>query len=206
MENKQEKFTWETTKDAMHQLLECYNDERSIRDAESVLKQCMSDISELSGVKEELVSDGDEIVSDINAKIKECSRNFSREEENLQQILTHISNLQDEVSDIRSSVNESKEQEHEIRQKIMLYNEQASERVEQIDEVEVKKKQEVYRLQTQISLHAHVTGIKWDYEDMDSIKGEIDIPSKQIQRRFEVDREGKSDFEIVNSFWTMMET
>lgn len=205
METVHQKFTWEATKDAMHQLLECYNDEDSIENAEAVLKSYVSEMSELTNVPKKIQSDGDDICSDINAKIQECSRNFSQEEENLRQILTHISNLQDEVNDIRNSVNESKEQEHEIRQKILLYNEQASERVVQIDEVELKKKEEVYRLQTQISLHAHVTGIKWDYEDIDSIKGEIDIPSKQIQKRFEIDREGKSEFDIVNSFWTMME-
>mmetsp|Transcript_12793 Transcript_12793/g.24012 ORF Transcript_12793/g.24012 Transcript_12793/m.24012 type:complete len:207 (+) Transcript_12793:163-783(+) len=205
METQHQKFTWEATKDAMHQLLECINDERSIENAEAVLKSYVSEMSELTNVPKKIQSDGNDIFTDINAKIQECSRNFSQEEESLRQILTHISNLQDEVNDIRNSVNLSKEQEHEIRQKILLYNEQASERVVQIDEVELKKKEEVYRLQTQISLHAHVTGIKWDYEDIDSIKGEIDIPSKQIQKRFEIDREGKSEFDIVNSFWTMME-
>jgi chromosome segregation ATPase len=205
VESGHQKFTWEDTKDAMHQLMECYNDERFIKNAEAVLKQYASEVAELADVTKQIQLDGDEICSDINSKIKECSRNFSQEEENLREILTHISNLQDEVNDIRNGVNESKEQEDEIRRKIILYNEQASERVVHIDEVELRKKEEVYRLQTQISLHAHVTGIKWDYEDIDSIKGEIDIPSKQIQKRFEIDREGKSDFEIVNSFWTMME-
>lgn len=205
MKNQQNIYTWEATKDAMHQILERYGDDRSIEHVKQVCEKLQSSILALVDVNKEIESDGDEICTEIDAKITECNENFSQEEKNLRAMVAHIDNLENEVNEIRYSVNEAKEEETEIQKKIILYNEQARERVEQLDEVELKKKEEVYRLQTQISLHAHVTGIKWDYDDVDSIKGEIDIPSRQIQRRFCIDPEGKSDFAIANKFWSMME-
>ena len=118
----------------------------------------------------------------------------------------HIDDLEHEVNEIQDHVNQAKEEEMQLKKQIEHYTEQANERVEQMDEVEIKKKEELYRLRTQISLHAHVTGIKWDFDDdVESIAGEIDIPSKKVQKRFVIDRENRSSFDVVNQVWTMME-
>jgi chromosome segregation ATPase len=198
-------LTWEATLDSMNQLLESYDNEETLSHRTPIIRSIESSVQNIEQSKSNTELEGNAIISDIADRIKDCSSNFSQEEQNLRQQQKHVADLEYEVDEIRNSVDEVKEEDLALQKKIQHYREQASERVERIDEVEVQKKEEVYRLQTQISLHAHVTGIKWDYDDINSIKGEIDIPSKQIQKRFEIEKEGRSDFEIVNKFWTMME-
>jgi len=206
VESEKPTLTWEATRDAMNQLLDTYDDEETLlARRKTLIHNVESNLTNLEQSETDIVSEGTSIISQITERINECSKNFSEEEQNLRQQQRHIADLENEVNEIRNSVDMAKEEEIILQKKIRHYKEQANARVERIDEVEIQKKEEVYRLQTQISLHAHVTGIKWNYDDIDSIKGEIDIPSKQIQRKFEIEREGRSDFEIVNQFWTMME-
>jgi chromosome segregation ATPase len=198
-------LAWEATRDAMKQLVDSYDNEETLTRRKTLIHSVESNLTNLEQSESTLESNFDSIITEIVDKINESSKSFSQEEQNLQQQQKHITDLENEVNEIRYCVDEAKEEELTLQKKILHYKEQASERVERIDEVEVQKKEEVYRLQTQISLHAHVTGIKWNYDDIDSIKGEIDIPSKQIQKKFEIEKEGRSDFDIVNQFWSMME-
>ncbi len=195
--------TWEATHDAMKQLMDRYNS----NDKKIALINETNNSIEMTEEKEaEIRREADAINGQIQNKIEECSNHFSQEEQNLAQMRKHSDDLEQEVNESHDNVNMAKEEERQLKRQIEHYVEQANERVEQIDEVEIKKKEEVYRLRTQISLHAHVTGIKWDYDDdIESMAGEIDIPSKQVQKRFEIDRENRSSFDVVNQVWTMME-
>lgn len=198
-------LSWDATQDMMQHLLETYDNHQTIEKRKEMIHGIESNIVSLKEAEEIIVTEGESIVSEISEKIQECSENSSQEEKNLKEQQKHINNLEAEVNDIRDSIEEAKETDVELRRKIQHYKELANEKIEEMDEVELQKKEEVYRLQTQISLHAHVTGIKWDYEDIDSLKGEIDIPSKKVNKCFDLPKEGKSDFELVNNFWTMME-
>jgi len=205
VESEEPPLTWEATRNAMNQLLDAYDNDETLARRKTFIHNVASNLTNLEQSETAIVSVGNSIIFEIAERITECSKSFSQEEQNLRQQQKHIADLENEVKEIRNSVDVAKEEEIALQKKIRHYTEQANARVERIDEVEVQKKEEVYRLQTQISLHAHVTGIKWNYDDIDSIKGEIDIPSKQIQKKFEIEKEGRSDFEIVNQFWTMME-
>ena len=194
--------TWEATNDAMKQLMERY--EPSNTENIAVINEIERSIQKLD--KEgKIRSQGDAINQQIQDKIEECSKQFSQEEQNLAQMRKHIDDLEQEVNEILDNVNKAKDEESQLKRQIEHYVDQANERVEQIDEVEVQKKEEVYRLKTQISLHAHVTGIEWDYDDIDSMKGEIDIPSKKVHKSFAINTEDRSSFDVVNQVWTMME-
>ena len=196
--------SWEAAQEAMRQLME--QDNVAIHKNMHVVNKISNSIRLLGEKEREIHQEADKIDDQIQNSIQECSKHFSQEEEELHQMRKHVDNLENEVDEIRDVVNQDKEEESQLKKQIEHYLEQANERVEEIDEVEVKKKEEVYRLRTQISLHAHVTGIKWDYDDdIDSMVGEIDIPSKQVQKRFAIDRENRSSFEVVNQVWTMME-
>ena len=196
--------TWKATRDSMTQLLKRYD---SNKENIAIVQQIHEKTKNLETVQGSIRQEADALCNQIQSKIEECTKNFSQEEQNLRQQQKHIADLENEVNEIRNNVIEAKEEKLQIQRKIEHYKEQANERVEQIDEVEIQKKEEVYRLQTQISLHAHTTGIRWDYDvdDLNVISGEIDIPSKQVQKRFCIDKENRSSFEVVNELWTMME-
>jgi len=196
--------TWEATRDAMNQLLERYNDNSNDKSI-ALIHEINADLEHVEEEEKAIRDDADAIVDEIQNRIGTCSKNFSQEEQNLRQEQRHIQDLECEVDEIRDNNIIAKEEEKQLERKIEYYRELANEHVEQIDEVELEKKEEVYRLQYQISLHATTTGIKWDYDDIHVMSGEIDIPSKQVQKRFSIQRENQSSFEIVNQLWTMME-
>ena len=61
----------------------------------------------------------------------------------------------------------------ELQRKIEQHQEEASQEIESIDEVEEERKRQVPRLKTQLSLYASTTGIKWDFSDTTTLSGSV---------------------------------
>lgn len=209
--------SWEATSRAMNQLLRKYgktnnidsNDNRSnssaklMEDLQPVLAGLPSTFrSEIEIIRK----DAQSITSQITSKIDMCTSSLSAEQAQLSEAQAHISSIQTEVSSIATQNAEVQHEMTQLQDKINHYTILAEEQIENINEVEMNQKEEVYRLQTQISLHAHVSGIKWDYdESMDYISGEIDIPQTKTIKLFSLERADFSSFDLANHLWEMME-
>jgi len=69
---------------------------------------------------------------------------------------------------------------------------------------------EYNKIKHELSLHAVMTNIKWDYghrsSSMDKkevLAGEVSIPDKCVHRRFVIDRgEDISEYDIAEQLWT----
>jgi ABC-type transporter Mla subunit MlaD len=60
-----------------------------------------------------------------------------------------------------------------LQRRIALHQEEASQEIESIDQVEEERKRQVPRLKTQISLYAATTLIKWDFSSQDALSGQV---------------------------------
>jgi len=200
----QSSFTWEQTSQLMNQLLEHFVGPAA-SDNISLVKKCISLNTEFGKWKEPFLIQSDSITSRIQSRVDECSEKSQQELGGLEEQRQHLSTLEGEVDHLRAKTLELMKKRQEIDRKICEYNIEASQEIEQIDEVEERKKMEVPRLQQQISLYASISGIKWNYDCADSLAGEIEISSKHLHKRFSIDKDKYNAFEIADIIWSMSE-
>ena len=192
--------TWDETRDTVDKILLQFEGPNASNDI-AILKENSSILENLRDNVDNLKLKSNEIKDQIEIQTKIASQQLEDEAESLRLQQERLDSIQKEVDKVQSDTKELTRKEKELKIKIDQYKDQASQEVENIDEVEEEKKAEVYRLQQHISLLALVSGIKWDYDRVDSIAGEVEIPSKGKHVRFEIDREEHSDFEIANMLW-----
>lgn len=197
-------FTWEETSQLMTQLLEHYVGPAASGNI-SLVKECTSNNKDLSNWKSSFLLQSQSIKSRIQSRIEECHMKCQQEEGALEEQMQHLTVMQGEENHLREKNALLVKEKKEIEQRIDQYKIEASQEVEKIDEVEEMKKMEVPRLQQQISLYASISGIKWEYDCVDSLAGEVDIPLKCLHKRFAIDKEEHTPFEIADMLWTMTE-
>lgn len=197
-------FTWEETSQSINQLLEHYVGSAA-SDNTSLVKECVSHNKDLSNWKGSFLLQTQDIKHRIQYRIDECHTKCQQEEGSLGERRQHLATLAGEETHLRTKNNLLLKEKEEIKLRIDQYNVEASQEVEKIDEVEEMKKMEVPRLQQQISLYASISGIKWEYDCVDSLAGEVDIPLKCLHKRFAIDKDEHTPFEIADMLWGMTE-
>lgn len=197
-------FTWEETSQMMNQLLEHYVG-TAAADSVSLVKECASENKDLSNWRNSFLQQSQKIKSRIQSSIDECHTKCQQEEGALDEQKKHLATLEGEESHLRMNNALLLKEKEDIERRISQYKNEASQEVEKIDEVEERKKMEVPRLQQQISLYASISGIKWEYDCVDSLAGEVDIPLKCLHKRFAIDKDEHTPFEIAGMLWSMTE-
>lgn len=192
--------TWEETRDSVDKLLLQFEGPNASKDT-AVLKDNTNIIHKLEENVELLKSKSSKIKNEIKMRIQDTSKSLEEESDSLRLQSDHFNQKRRETDKIKSEIEALVNTEIDLKMKIDQHKRDASEEVGQIDEVEEEKKAEVYRLQQHISLLALVSGIKWDYDCVHSIAGEVEVPSKGKQVRFEIDKEKYSVYEIANMLW-----
>jgi len=188
----------------MNQLLEHYVG-AAASDNISLVKECVSQNKDLSNWKDSFLLQTQNIKNRIQSRKDECHVQCRQEEGSLEERRQHLATIASEENHLRTKNALLLKEKGEIKQRTDQYNIEASQEVEQIDEVEEMKKLEVPRLQQQISLYASISGIKWEYDCVDSLAGEVDIPLKSVHQRFAIDKDEHTPFEIAGMLWDMTE-
>jgi len=116
-----------------------------------------------------------------------------------------FSSLQTEVKTQRETNDILNSQNKDIEENIRKYQDESAQTIELLDDLEDRKKKEVPRLKRQVSIHAVATGIRWDYDRVDALVGELEVPNKKMHRKFMIDTEELTDFQIANKMWDMIE-
>mmetsp|Transcript_26960 Transcript_26960/g.31359 ORF Transcript_26960/g.31359 Transcript_26960/m.31359 type:complete len:252 (-) Transcript_26960:70-825(-) len=191
---------WEETREAMEKVLYQFQGLKSSNDY-NLIKETSNVIERMEGHVNVLKEKSTTIKDRIQNRIEYFAEQCNSETEKLEKQQQKIDEFKSEVDTIRDCLSNLLKEEKEMKARIDEYKIQASQEVEQIDEVEEEKKVECDRLRNQISMYAVITGIKWDYDTIESIAGEVEIPSKGKHVRFEIDPEQYSPFEVTNMLW-----
>lgn len=193
--------SWEDTRDSMDKLLLQFEGPNASNEI-AVLKDNMNIIKKLEENVGLLKTKSNKIKEEIQSRIDDSMRKLEEETEALRFQQDCVNEKRSEVDKMKREIAELIKKEMELKMKIEQHKEDASQEVEDLDEVEEEKKAEVFRLQQHISLLALVSGIKWDYDSIDTIAGEVEIPSKKKHIRFEIDKDQHTPFEIAHMLWT----
>lgn len=192
--------TWEETRDSVDKVLLQFEGPNASNDI-AVLKDNTNVINKLEENVGHLKTKSNKIKDQIETRIQDCTQQLKDEFDSLRLKQERVNDKRSEVEKMKREIIDLAKKEIELKKKIDQHKEEASQEVEQIDEVEEEKKAEVFRLQQHISLLALVSGIKWDYDCIHTIAGEVEIPKKGKHVRFEIDKEKYSPFEIANILW-----
>lgn len=213
-------LTWKDTTDIMKDLLDHYTSKQNNNKRSSSSSHTPSINDDIDQVlkckeyckiiecdkKEELLEESNKIRSEMELLVYEEEEALKRDTKDLDTHKKHVSNLQDEIISLKISQENHLEQIEKIKANIASYREEASQEIEEIDEVEAERIREVPSLKHKISLYANITGIKWNYDsnDDDILEGEITVPSTGCVKKFSIDPSKKSDFDCTNEIWDAM--
>ena len=83
---------------------------------------------------------------------------------------------------------------------------EAKEEISTIQTIEARHMKNIPKIKHELTLHALMTNIKWDYGRVDVLAGEVSIPKKSLHKRFVIDKSsGESEYVIAEKLWEMIE-
>ena len=121
------------------------------------------------------------------------------------QQLSVVQSLEQQITSLQQKNSDMLSRRRDAEEAIPVHAAVASEQVAELDEIETRHIKTLPKIKQEISLHALMTNIKWDYNRTDVLAGEVSIPSVSVHRRFEIEKDGLSDFEIAERLWGMIE-
>ena len=120
--------------------------------------------------------------------------------------MANVLHLENEISNLRRTNDDIITKKNElINVVIPAQTALASTVITEIDNVENRHIKMNNKIKHELSLHALVTNIKWDYglSKKEVLAGEVSIPNKCVHRRFVIDRgEDVSEYDIAEQLWT----
>jgi seryl-tRNA synthetase len=197
--------SWPETRQLMGDLLQLFEKQKQ-SPIMLAFQECIHLQSKLEQKRDLLLTQSTEIKNRIESVTDQCSQLLKEETDKLKIHERNLEELQTEIDRVMCKRNDLQQQLSQVNQQIETYSMEASQEIDGFDTVEMEKRDEVPRLKQQISMHAAATGIKWDYDRTDVLAGEVSIPSKKVLKRFCIDLDEKSNFEVANKVWDIIDT
>jgi hypothetical protein len=128
---------------------------------------------DLSQKRQALYDSASALQASLQSQIQEAREACAEESQDLYRLVESIRQLELEAQQLQTSVSESKTLQTQLLQQISTLRKEASQHLEELDEVELERLQQVPKIKNQISLYAKTTGIKWDYDRETILAGEV---------------------------------
>jgi len=163
-------LTWKDSVEIMDELLQHYNEHP---DSTAQLEKCIGVIESVQKRKNKLIEEASSLKNKIQFKIEEQKEALKLDQEDLNEQERHLFKLQNEIANIHKKNEIIVDRMLQVRNKTFEYKKEASQEIEIIDKVEADRVREVPSLKHKISLYANITGIRWDFENEETLKGEV---------------------------------
>ena len=197
--------TWDETQNAMNKLLEELEGPNA-QDNLKTVAVCDTLLQKMENQVEVIRSTSKSLQTQLKNRMEEAMKAYEKEEDVLKEAEDKNTILRERITELRDENEKILKDTKDSKAKTVRYQIESSKQLDQIDEVEAQKKRDVPKQQQYISLFATTTGIKWDYDCVDSLAGEIEIGSKGVHKRFNIDSDDYSSYEIADMLWKMIDT
>ena len=178
----------------------CQTDTSTVLHTKSLLDEMSSTMST------ELQSSSNEIISKIITSIKNEQDALKKESNELSTQLSLVQELESQRSTLTRNNTTIITKRRELEKQIPIHTTAASQEVAALDEIEYRHIKQLPKIKNELSLHALMTNIKWDYGRVDVLAGEVSIPKKSLHKRFVIDKSsGESEYVIAEKLWEMIE-
>ena len=141
--------------------VECAKPKDSVLNKIESIKQKHDNQNELDDLDRRSKSMQEELKQQIRKAKEACKQ----ESNVLTDLASKLETLENKRKSLVKDIENLDTLHSDLKDRIALHKDEASQEIEEIDLVEEERKRQVPRLKTQISLYATTTGIKWDYSD-----------------------------------------
>ena len=121
----------------------------------------------------QLVSQANHIQDQLSQEIDHAKALCDQESSVLVQLASQLAKFQEQRKTLLQEIDALDEQQRASQKNIALYQEEASQELDMVSNLEQEKKRQVPRMKATISLYATTTGIKWDFADPDVLSGQV---------------------------------
>lgn len=170
-------------------------------------KRSLNLLNDMASSTDRLKSSSREITNNISNSIQSEKNALANESSELSQQISRVQSLEQEVTTLHKTQSSMIAKRREAEQSIPLHAAVASEQIAELDQIECRHIKTLPKIKNELSLHALMTNIKWDYNRRSNVlAGEVSIPAKSVHRRFVIERDGDlNEFEIAERLWGMIE-
>lgn len=131
-------------------------------------------INHLDNEPEEILTEkARQVTTQLDEEIQHAKDLCDQESSVLTELATQLAKFHEQRQQLLREIEELDDTQRISQGKIAMYQEEASQELEVINDLEEQKKRQVPRLKTTISLYASTTGIKWDFTDPDLLSGQV---------------------------------
>lgn len=120
-----------------------------------------------------LLQEALDIRSQLHDQIEQAKFECQHESDVLSSLSSRLDSMKKKSQSLASEMKDLASMQVNMQRQIALHQEEASQEIESIDQVEEERKRQVPRLKSQISLYAATTLIKWDYACEDVLSGQV---------------------------------
>ena len=121
----------------------------------------------------DLLEQARDIRSQLHDQIDEAKHACQHESDVLSSLSGRLDSMKEKRQSLTSEMEDLDSMQVNLQRRIVSYQEEASQEIESIDQVEEDRKRQVPRLKSQISLYAATTLIKWDYACQHVLSGQV---------------------------------
>lgn len=141
--------------------------------ADPILEAFRSAGAEDHSALETMLEESQRIQAGLETEIEEARNACQQESSVLASLSIENHQLVQERDKLVRNMDEIDQRQVHLQKQIALHHQEATEEIENIDEVEEERKREVPRMKMQISLYASTTGIKWDFSQDGILSGSV---------------------------------
>jgi len=113
------------------------------------------------------------IQTDLRRQINIAQEACTLESNVLVELSSQLRTLEESRDQLLQDIDEIDQRQIDLQHQIALHQQETTEEMEVIDQVEDERKREVPRLKHTLSLYASTTGIKWDFLQPDMLSGSV---------------------------------
>lgn len=194
---------WTHLRSAMADILSSHDDRCAAHDASS--EHGLAALSDIEAGSSRLRESSVKISDGIASSIEREREALAGESDELSRILGRVEGLERRASDLDRAREGMMSRRRSAEASIPLQEAVASEVIAEADEIESRHVRNLPKIKRELSLHATMTNIKWDYSRSDALAGEVSVPTRAVHRRFVIDKGDLGEFEIAEKLWEMIE-
>lgn len=169
-----------STMDRMKQLRSTW--EQSLDDsvADPITQALESLNSNGTAFEDRLLKDAEKIQTLLSNDIHQAKDLCDQESNVLAELASQLAKFQEKRHGLLDEIDDLDDRQRVAQAKIAMYQDEASQELDLINDVEEEKKRQVPRLKTTISLYASTTGIKWDFAHPELLSGQVVSPNRRM--------------------------
>eukprot|EP00934_Nitzschia_sp_Nitz4_P006916 Nitzschia sp. Nitz4//scaffold406_size10313//4764//5560//NITZ4_009075-RA/size10313-augustus-gene-0.9-mRNA-1//1//CDS//3329551125//6906//frame0 len=152
-----------------------------------------------------LLTESVQAQAQLDAQIEQAKEACQHETSALEKNVNQLRQLEKTRDTLVQNLDEMDERQVQLQAQIALHQEEASQEIEIMQDVDEQRKREVPRLKTQISLYASTTHIKWDFMKENVLAGTVALPQQKQLKQFSIDPRDYSPVETANRLWSLIE-